>query len=107
MTPAHVSREVNYLYFIVVLAITLTVLSVALYTRNKRAIRIFFLAMVIWAIIEGIGIVSGMRVYEPVSDRMIIFVFVSLLEDPGWCCLGFMAAEQLFKRVSLKSTNIK
>ena len=102
MTPAHVSREVNYLYFIVVLAITLIVLSVAFYTRNKRAVKIFFFAMVIWSIIETIGVISGMRVYEPTSDRMIIFAFVSLVEDPGWCCLGYMLAEQLFKRISLK-----
>ena len=104
MTPAHVYREVNYMYFIIVLAITLTVLGIALYTRNKRAVKLFLFAMVIWALIETIGLVSGMRVYEPAEDRFLIFIFVAFVEDPGWVCLGYMMAEQMHKRLLKKKT---
>jgi len=99
MGPAQVSREVNYLYFLIVLAITLTVLAMAIYTRNKRAIKMFVFAMGIWALIEGIGLVTGMRVYQPPEDRVPVFIFVALVEDPGWVCLGYMLAEQMFKRL--------
>jgi predicted membrane channel-forming protein YqfA (hemolysin III family) len=101
MTPASVSREVNYLYFFIVLGITSTVIGIALYTRNKRAVRIFLFAMVVWAVIESIGIVTGMRVYDPFEDRMVIFIFVAFVEDPGWVCLGYMMAEQFYKRLKL------
>jgi len=99
MAPAEVCREVNYVYFLVVLGITLTVLGIALYTKNKRAVKMFLFAAVIWALIEGIGIVSGMRTYEPHSDRLLIFFFVAIIEDSGWVCLGYMMAEQLFKKL--------
>jgi len=101
MSPAHVSRDVNYLYFLIVLAITLTVLGIALYTKNKRAIKMFIFAMGIWALIEGIGLVTGMRAYNPPEDRIPVFIFVALVEDPGWVCLGYMMAEQLFKRIKV------
>ena len=104
MTPAQVSREVNYLYFLIVICITLTVIGIALFTRNKRAIRMFLLALPIWALIEGIGLVSGMRIYEPTSDTFLIFIFVALVEDSGWVCLGYMMAEQLFKKLRKKKT---
>lgn len=104
MTPAHVCREVNYMYFIIVLAITLTVLGIALYTRNKRAVKLFLFAMVIWALIESIGLVSGMRVYQPSEDRFLVFIFVAFVEDPGWVCLGYMMAEQMYKRFPKKKT---
>ena len=103
MSPAHVSREVNYLYFLLVLGITLTVLGVALYTKNKRAVKMFIFAMGIWALIESIGLVTGMRAYNPPEDRIPVFIFVALVEDPGWVCLGYMMAEQFFKR--LKNTS--
>ncbi len=64
------SREVNYLYFLIVLVITLTVLGIALYTKNKRAVKMFVFAMGIWALIEGIGLVTGMRVYTPAEDNV-------------------------------------
>ena len=101
MSPVHVSREVNYLYFLVVLGITLTVLGIALYTKNKRAVKMFVFAMGIWALIEGIGLVTGMRVYNPPEERIPVFIFVALIEDPGWVCLGYMMAEQLFKRLKI------
>lgn len=101
MTPASVSREVNYLYFLAVLCITLTVIGVALYLRNKRAVKIFLFAMVVWAVIESIGIVTGMRTYDPFEDRMLIFIFVAFVEDPGWVCLGYMIAEQFYKRLKI------
>ena len=99
MSPASVSREVNYLYFLIVLGVTLTVLGIALYTKNKRAVRMFVFAMGVWAFIEGIGLVTGTRVYTPPSERIPVFLFVALVEDPGWVCLGYMIAEQLFKRL--------
>lgn len=103
-SPAQVSRDVNYLYFLIVLAITLTVFAVALYTKNKRAVRIFLFAMVVWSIIEGFGLVTGMRVYSPSEDRILIFIFVALVEDPGWVCLGYMMAEQMYKKFFKKKT---
>jgi hypothetical protein len=27
-----------------------------------------------------------------------VFIFVALVEDPGWVCLGYMIAEQFYKR---------
>jgi len=92
------------MYFIIVLAITLTVLGIALYTRNKRAVKLFLFAMVIWALIESIGLVSGMRVYQPFEDRFLVFIFVAFVEDPGWVCLGYMMAEQMYKRFLKKKT---
>ena len=88
------------MYFLIVLAITLTVLGIAFYTRNKRAVRMFIFALFVWALIEGFGLITGMRVYEPESDRFLIFIFVALVEDSGWVCLGFMMAEQLSKRTT-------
>ena len=89
------------MYFFIVLGITLTVLGIALYTRNKRAVRMFVFAMGIWAFIEGIGLITGMRHYSPSEDTGLIFVFVALVEDPGWVCLGYMIAEQIFKKLNL------
>jgi len=61
----------------------------------------FVFAMGIWALIEGIGLVTGMRAYNPPVDRIPVFIFVALIEDPGWVCLGYMTAEQLFKRLKI------
>jgi uncharacterized membrane protein YedE/YeeE len=107
MSPAHVSRDVNYLYFLIVLGITVTVLGIALYTKNKRAVKMFVFAMAIWALIEGIGLVTGMRVYNPPTERIPVYIFVAFVEDPGWVCLGFMIAEQLFKRLKIKATYVE
>ena len=101
-SPAIVSRDVNYLYFLIVLAITLTVLFIAIYTKNKRALKMFVFAMGIWALIEGIGLLTGMRVYTPSEHRFAVFIFVALVEDPGWVCLGYMMAQQLYKRLPNK-----
>ncbi len=97
LSPANVYREVNYAYFLIVLAITLTVLGIAVYTKNKKAIKMFLFAMIIWAFIEGFGLVTGMRAYS--KDTILVFIFVAFIEDPGWVCLGFMMAEQFFKRL--------
>ena len=43
----------------------------------------FVFAMLIWALIEGIGLVTEMRVYNPPEDRIPVFIFVALVEDPG------------------------
>jgi len=66
----------------------------------------FLFAAVVWAIIEGYGIVTGMRTYEPYSDRLIIFYFVAIVEDSGWVCLGYMGAEQIFKRLARRKAKI-
>ena len=105
-SPATVSRDVNYLYFMIVLAITLTVLFIALYTKNKRALKMFVYSMAIWAFIEGFGLVTGMRVYTPSEDRILVFIFVALVEDSGWVCLGYMMAEQLYKRFPNKKKSV-
>lgn len=97
-SSAQVSREVNYLYFLIVLAITITVIAIALYTKNKRAIKLFLFAMAVWSVIEGIGLLTGMRVYNPPEARIPVFLFVALVEDPGWVCLGYMSAEQIYKK---------
>ena len=61
----------------------------------------FVFAMGVWAIIEGIGLVTGMRTYLPSEDSVYIFFFVAFVEDPGWVCLGYMIAEQIFKKSNL------
>ena len=61
----------------------------------------FLFAIIIWTFIEFIGIITGMRVYEPHEDRILVFIFVSIVEDPGWVCLGYMMAEQFFKRIKI------
>ena len=99
MTEAHVERHVSHAYFLIVLAIALTVIVIALYTKNKRAVKMFLFAMVVWAFIEGFGLLTGMRVYS--EDTLLVFIFVALVEDPGWVCLGYMMAEQLFKRLKI------
>jgi membrane protein DedA with SNARE-associated domain len=58
--------------------------------------------MAVWAFIEGFGLMTGMRVYTPSEDRLLVFIFVALVEDSGWVCLGYMIAEQLFKRFPSK-----
>jgi hypothetical protein len=105
MSSAEVSREVNYLYFLIVLAITSTVLIIAIYTRNKRAVKMFLFAMIVWALIEGFGLVTGLRAYS--KDTIIVFMFVALVEDPGWVCLGYMMAEQMYKRFNFKKIFVR
>ena len=93
--PAEVARHVNLLYFIVVSAISLAVLAYAVLTRNRRAIIIYLYALPVWAAIEGIGLVTGMRVYE--SYQPAVFFFVAFMEDAGWVTLAFIVSEGLFK----------
>ncbi|MGF3553693.1 MAG: hypothetical protein ACQXXF_00215 [Thermoplasmatota archaeon] len=61
----------------------------------------FIFAMAVWAFIEGIGLITGMRTYSPSEDAAIIFIFVSFVEDPRWVCLSYMIAEQIFKKLYL------
>lgn len=65
----------------------------------------FLFAMVVWAFIEGFGLVTGLRAYS--KDTLIVFVFVALVEDSGWVCLGYMMAEQMFKRLKFKKPKTK
>ena len=97
LSPASVSRQVTYLYFMIALIVVIFVLGIAIYSKNKRAVRLFLFAMIVWAVIEFIGLVTGMRVYKPDSDKVMIFIFVAFVEDPGWVCLCFLIAEKLFK----------
>ena len=92
---AFVARHVNLLYFIVVSAISLAVLAYAVVTKNRRAIIIYLYALPVWAAIEGIGLVTGMRIYE--SYQPAVFFFVAFMEDAGWVTLAFVVSEGLFK----------
>jgi predicted neutral ceramidase superfamily lipid hydrolase len=94
---AEVSRQVNWLYFFIVLMITMSVLAIAVYTKNRRAVLLFAFSIVIWSAIEALGLVVGFREYQPHEDRLVIFIFVAWVEDPGWVCLSYMIAEWLIK----------
>lgn len=64
----------------------------------------FLFGMIIWSFIEGFGLITGMRVYS--EDTLLVFIFVALVEDPGWVCLGFMMAQQFFKRLKIINKKI-
>jgi hypothetical protein len=95
--PAYVERVVNNLYFIIVTAIALAVLAYAIRTKNKNAINLFLFSMIVWPLIEGFVWGIGIRFYDSSAPGMVFFV-VAFMEDPGWVCLAYMAAEVLFKR---------
>ncbi|MCK5562044.1 MAG: hypothetical protein KAJ51_15700 [Thermoplasmata archaeon] len=95
--PAFVSREVNWLYFIIVTIISLVVLSYALYTKNRRAIYLYIFGIFVWVAIEGGSMLLGLRTYESSSVPLAFFV-VAVMEDPGWVCLAYIVAEKGFKR---------
>jgi hypothetical protein len=96
MGSAEVSRTVNGWYMLVVTAISLGVLFLAWYTRDRNALRLYVLSIPIWLFIEGIGLVWGVREY---SDQVgLTYFVVAVMEDPGWVTLSYMVAWRLFDR---------
>ena len=100
MEPAYVERVVNNLYFVIVTIIALSVLSYAVYTRNRNAVNLFLFSMIVWPALEGAVWGMGLRIYDSSAPEMVFFV-VAIMEDPGWVCLAYMAAEFLYKRFKL------
>ena len=96
MEPAFVSREVNWLYFIIVTLISLSVLFYALYTKNRRALYLYIFSIFVWVAIEGGFMLAGTRTYESSSVPLAFFA-VAVMEDPGWVCLAYIIAEITFK----------
>lgn len=94
--PAFVNRHVSPLYFIVVTIIALTVLIYALKTDNKRAVRLYVYAMVVWFILELGLYLTGVRAYN-VEQPFPIILIIGTIEDPGWVCLAYMVAEKMMK----------
>ena len=41
---------------------------------------------------------------RPQLILMAVVIFIALVEDPGWVCLGYMIAEQMYKRLQKKKT---
>ena len=97
MLPAHVQRVVTPLYFIIVILITSSVLYYCVRTNNKNAIRLFLFSLIVWPIIEGIGLITGWRVYYSGNNGLIYFL-VAMVEDPGWVALGYVAAEKMYDK---------
>lgn len=94
--PAEVSRTINGTYMIVVTAISLSVLFMAWWTRDRNAVRLYLLSIPIWLFIEGFGLVTGMREYT--AQTGLVYLVVAVMEDPGWVTLGYMVAWRLFER---------
>ena len=92
--PAEVNRIVNHLYLIVVTIISVVVILYALKVKNKNAIRLYLYAIPVWMGIEGLGLVTGWRTYT--EPRWLVYLIVSIGEDPGWVCLAYLISEKLF-----------
>jgi Na+/melibiose symporter-like transporter len=93
---ASVNRHVSPLYFIIVSIITLSVLFYALKTDNRRAVRIFVYAVVVWLILEFGLFFTGVRQYN-LDDPYLIIMLIGGVEDPGWVCLAYIVAERMMK----------
>ncbi len=91
---ADVNRHVSPLYFIIVSVITLSVLYYAVRAGNKRAIRIFSYAFVVWSILEFGLYFTGIRQYN-IDQPYLIILLIGGVEDPGWVCLAYLVAEKL------------
>jgi hypothetical protein len=94
--PAEVARTINGGYMIVVTAISLTVLLLAWWTRDRNAMRLYLLSIPIWLFIEGFGLLSGMRGYT--EQQGLVYLVVAVMEDPGWVTLAYMVAWRLWER---------
>ena len=103
---ADVNRQVSPLYFIVVTLITSSVLFYAIKTDNKRALRIFAYGFVVWVIFEFALFFTGVRQYS-VANPYPYILLIGGVEDPGWVCLAYIAAEKMmrFSRDKNKNTN--
>ena len=93
---ASVDRHVTPLYFMVVAAITFTIYIYAC-QRDRDAVRFFWYSAVVWMGIEGFGLLAGLRVYEA-AYPLNVFFCVAILEDAGWCTLGFLIAKRAHRR---------
>ena len=96
--PAEVSRTANIAYFIVVTGISLTVLYLAIRTRERdpNTLRLYIFSIPVWLAIEGLGLVTGWREY---TDHVALSYFVvAVMEDPGWMALSYLVASRLFER---------
>ena len=94
--PADVNRHVSPLYFIVVTLITFSVLFYAVRTDNKRALRVFAYGFVVWVVLEFGLFFTGVRQYS-VDHPYLYIMLIGGVEDPGWVCLAYMAAERMMK----------
>lgn len=93
---ADVNRHVSPLYFIIVIAITLSILIYVIKQNNKRALRVFIYAFVVWVILEFGLFFTGVRSYN--IDGPYLYLTILLIggvEDPGWVCLAFIVAEKM------------
>ena len=93
---AYVNRHVTPLYFIIVSAITLSVLVYAIKTDNKRAMTVFGYAFVVWVILEFGLYFTGVRQYN-IEHPYLIILLIGGVEDPGWVCLAYMVAEKMMR----------
>ena len=98
--PASVNREVNMGYLLVVTIISLCVLAYAILSKDKRAQKFYMYSLIVWPLIEGFGLVTGMRVYEGTSPWLVWFV-VGFMEDPGWVCLAFIISQYWARKFGL------
>jgi hypothetical protein len=96
LEPAEVSRTINGAYMVVVTAISLSVLLLAWWTRDRNALRLYVLSIPIWLCIEGFGLATGMREYT--HQWPLVYVVVAVMEDPGWVTLAYMIAWRLLER---------
>ena len=103
--PAYVNRHVSPLYFIIVTIIALLVLGYAFKTRNRRAIRMYLYAVLVWTSLELGLFFTGIRTYTFNPPYHIIFI-IGLFEDQGWVCLAYLAAEKIMKIRALKSGSL-
>jgi hypothetical protein len=96
MESAEVSRTINGWYMLIVSAISLSVLFLAWYTKDRNAVRLYILSIPIWLFIEGVGLVWGIREYS--TNVGLTYLVVAVMEDPGWVTLSYMVAWRLFHR---------
>ena len=91
---AYVNRHVSPVYFIIVTIITVSILYYAIRVDNKRALRIFAYAFMVWLIFEFGLFFSGIREYN-IEHPYLIIMLIGGVEDPGWVCLAYMVAEKM------------
>jgi hypothetical protein len=103
---ADVNRHVSPLYFIVVTLITSSVLFYVIKTDNKRALRVFAYGFVVWVVFEFGLFFTGVRQYS-VDNPYPYIMLIGGVEDPGWVCLAYIAAERMMKYSKNRDRNLK
>ena len=93
---AAVNRHVSPLYFIIVTIITLSILIYSIKTDNKRALRLFVYAFVVWLVLEFGLFFTGVREYN-LENPYLVILLIGGVEDPGWVVLAYLVAEKLMK----------